>query len=70
MVVLAVKLSIGMYIDDSIVDIYMTKAKTTREDITQKVEEETWFTASEAVEIGFADKISESEPTTPATNLI
>lgn len=54
-------------LDNSIVDIYMTKAKTTREDITQKVEEETWFTASEAVEIGFADKISESEPTIPAT---
>lgn len=54
-------------LDDSIVDIYMTKAKTTREDITQKVEEETWFTASEAVEIGFADRISESEPTTSAT---
>lgn len=54
-------------LDNSIVDIYMTKAKTTREDITQKVEEETWFTASEAVEIGFADKISESEPTTSAT---
>lgn len=59
-------------LDDSIVDIYMTKANSTREDINQKVVNETWFTASEAVEIGFADRVQEITLTTnlDTTNLL
>ena len=49
-------------LDDSIVDIYMTKAKAEREDVKQKVESETWFTAKEAIEIGFANAIEDSTP--------
>lgn len=53
-------------LDDSIVDIYMTKATTSREDITKKVEDETWLTAKEAIEIGFADAIEEPPPVEPS----
>lgn len=41
-------------LEDGIIDIYMTKAKVDREDIRNKVDAETWFSANEAVEIGFA----------------
>ena len=58
-------------LDDSIVDIYMTKAAAEREDIKQKLENETWFTAKEAIEMGFANSIEEppssSDNTTTAT---
>lgn len=42
-------------IDSSLVDIYMTKALVEREEIEQMVENETWFTAEEAIAIGFAN---------------
>lgn len=41
-------------LEDGIIDIYMTKANVSREDIREKVDAETWFSANEAVEIGFA----------------
>lgn len=47
-------------IDNAIVNIYMTKATISRDEIIEKVEAETWLDAQEAIEIGFAD-IDESE---------
>ncbi len=41
-------------LEAGIVDVYMTKAKVSREEITEKMNAETWFSASKAVEIGFA----------------
>lgn len=43
-------------LEEGIIDIYMTKAKVSREEIREKVDAETWFSAKKAVEIGFADK--------------
>ncbi|MGE6594114.1 head maturation protease, ClpP-related [Bacillus mycoides] len=41
-------------LEDGIIDIYMTRANIEREEIRNMVNEETWFSANEAVEIGFA----------------
>lgn len=41
-------------LEDGIIDIYMTKANVSREEIRNMVDEETWFSAQKAVEIGFA----------------
>jgi ATP-dependent Clp protease, protease subunit len=43
-------------LEEGLVDIYMTKANVSREEIREKVDAETWFSAKKAVEIGFADK--------------
>lgn len=48
-------------LEDGIVDIYMTKSKVSREKIREMVDAETWFSASEAVEIGFATATSSVE---------
>lgn len=44
-------------LEEGIIDIYMTKAKVSREEIRQMVDEETWFSAQKAVDIGFADSV-------------
>lgn len=53
-------------LEEGIIDIYMTKANVSREEIREKVDAETWFSAKRAVEIGFATKsegdTSSSEP--------
>jgi ATP-dependent Clp protease, protease subunit len=41
-------------LEDGIIDIYMTRATIEREEIRNMVNEETWFSANEAVEMGFA----------------
>lgn len=41
-------------LEEGLIDIYMTKANVEREEIRVKVDAETWFSASKAVEIGFA----------------
>ncbi|MFS0783529.1 head maturation protease, ClpP-related [Bacillus sp. 1P06AnD] len=41
-------------LEDGIIDIYMTRANIEREEVKTMVNEETWFSANEAVEIGFA----------------
>lgn len=46
-------------IDKSIADIYMTRFEGERSEIETMIENETWFTASEAVELGLADKVNE-----------
>ncbi|MBC6973053.1 Clp protease ClpP [Bacillus sp. Xin] len=48
-------------IDKSIADIYMTRFEGERSEIETMIENETWFTASEAVEIGLADKVNEAK---------
>lgn len=54
-------------IDESIVDIYQEKTGLERNEITQMMSEETWFTAKEAVDKGFADKTKE-KVVTPKEN--
>ncbi|MEQ3600879.1 Clp protease ClpP [Bacillus thuringiensis] len=43
--------------DESIVSIYQQKTGKSREEITDLLEAETWFTAEQAVQEGFADKV-------------
>jgi ATP-dependent Clp protease, protease subunit len=47
-------------IDKSIADIYMTRFKGERSEIETMITNETWFTASEAVELGLADTVNDS----------
>ncbi|UOE54924.1 head maturation protease, ClpP-related [Cytobacillus oceanisediminis] len=46
-------------IDKSIADIYMTRYQGDRSEIETLIENETWFTSSEAVELGLADKVND-----------
>ena len=46
-------------IDKSIVDIYMTRYQGEREEVETMLVNETWFTSSEAVEVGLADRVNE-----------
>lgn len=48
-------------IDKSIADIYMTRYQGERTEIETMIQNETWFTSSEAVDIGLADKVNETE---------
>ncbi|WP_110931066.1 head maturation protease, ClpP-related [Paenibacillus bouchesdurhonensis] len=48
-------------LEEGIIDIYMTKANVSREEIRQMVDAETWFSASKAKEIGFATVIETKE---------
>lgn len=48
-------------LDASLLEIYMTKAQVTREEMEQFVKNETWLTAEEAVAIGFATDVKEIE---------
>ncbi len=55
-------------LDEGLVDIYASRNKTTsREDILAMVDEETWMTAKEAVEKGFADEVFDVVGDKPAT---
>lgn len=47
-------------IDESIADIYMTRFSGERDELNTMVEDETWFTANTAVEVGLADKTNEN----------
>lgn len=46
-------------IDTSIIDVYKEKTGLSTDEIKEMLNNETWFTASEAVEKGFADSIEE-----------
>lgn len=41
-------------LEEGIIDIYMTKANVSREEIRAMVDAETWFSAQKAVDLGFA----------------
>ena len=47
-------------LEDGIIDIYMQKANVDREEIRGMVDAETWFSANDALEIGFATSTSTS----------
>jgi ATP-dependent Clp protease protease subunit len=44
-------------IDNSIINIYKDKTKMNKEDIEKMLKEETWMSAEEAVNLGFADEV-------------
>lgn len=48
-------------LDTSLADIYMTRFKGERSEIETFIENETWFTVDEAVAIGLADEIKETD---------
>lgn len=48
-------------IDGSIVDDYQRKTSASREQIAQWMDDETWMTAAEAVDRGFADRVAGGE---------
>ena len=50
-------------LDKSLADIYMTRYQGERSEIDTMIQNETWFTASEAVEVGLADKVNEVDET-------
>lgn len=50
-------------LDQSLADIYMTRFKGERPEIETCIENETWFTANEAVDVGLADAVVEQEGT-------
>lgn len=47
-------------LEEGIIDIYMTKATVERKEVRKKVDAETWFGASKAIEIGFATSATSS----------
>ena len=42
-------------LEEGVIDIYMTKSNESRENIREKVDAETWFSAKSALDIGFAN---------------
>ena len=49
-------------VDNILVDSYVKATGQSREQIVEWMQAETWFSAQEAVDAGFADKIAESAP--------
>lgn len=49
-------------IDGTLVETYVDRAGAAAEDVAAWMAAETWFTAAEAVEHGFADTIAEADP--------
>lgn len=47
---------------DSIIAVYKTKTTKTEDEIKEMMDAETWMTANEATELGFADEIESEEP--------
>ena len=47
-------------LEDGIIDIYMMKSNIEREEIKKMVDNETWFSANDALEIGFATSTATS----------
>lgn len=45
-------------LEDGIINIYMKKANVSREEIRKMVDEETWFSKQDAIDIGFATSTS------------
>lgn len=56
-------------LENGIIDIYMTKANITREEIREMVDNETWFSKQAAIDIGFSTSTERTvEEPTPAQN--
>lgn len=56
-------------LEEGIIDIYMTKASIKRDEVREKVDAETWFSAKSAVALGFADKAEGVEDEPEVTNI-
>ena len=56
-------------LEEGIIDIYMTKANVSREEIRKMVDDETWFSAQRAIEIGFATSTAASNKDDEITQL-
>lgn len=54
---------------ENILDLYVTKSSLTREEIAKKMDEETFFTAQEAIDAGFADEIATYDANLINTNI-
>lgn len=50
-------------IEDTILPIYEKRTGKTRDEVFTLLDETTWMSADKAVELGFADKVDENEPT-------
>ncbi|MUK58819.1 Clp protease ClpP, partial [Pseudomonas aeruginosa] len=48
-------------IDSSIVDVYVSRTGLSKEEVKELLDNETWFTASEAVKKGFANSYETKE---------
>lgn len=48
-------------LEEGVIDIYMTKANVSREEVREMVDAETWFSAQKAVELGFATATSSTD---------
>lgn len=48
-------------IDETLITVYQNKSKLEPDEIKQMLDDETWFTAEEAVEKGFADEIEQEK---------
>ena len=48
-------------VKEAILDIYCTKSKLSREEISEKMNSEKWYRATEALEAGFVDEIVEND---------
>lgn len=51
-------------VKQTIVNTYLTRSSLSEEDIRQKMDDETWMTAAEALDYGFVDTIDEQETVT------
>lgn len=56
-------------IKESIIDIYMTKSKLTREEISDLMDKTTWMNPEEALENGFIDKVEDFSNLSNLTNI-
>lgn len=56
-------------VDGTLVDTYATRTKGDKEQIAKWMADETWFTAAEALEHGFVDRIAEAKPKAAAWDL-
>lgn len=55
---------------ENILDLYVEKSSLTREEIAKKMDEETFFTAQEALNAGFIDEIASYDNDTVTSNII
>ena len=54
-------------VKDSIINAYQLKTKLSRREISRMMDSETWFDATKAVEMGFADGVIQSSAADPAS---
>jgi len=54
-------------LQNGIVEAYVAKTGKTKEEVEEKMDEETWFDAEEAKEFGFVDEITDATDAAPAS---